>query len=393
MNDLVSYGGDRSVTVARSEIERIANLLGHVQNRLINELSPLAQLHGLVNHLQLDVNLPDTLVRLGLQRHGCYVASESYFTGDARVAHQLGALAEAVNTHPWLKQVIPKPVWAASTTLIAVSALSNSNITALGVRGALSGMPVEAIGEVTSRIKSSGIQISEEPAWAVYQDPASISGLASRLNNRSGHIRLESYKTNRGRLIVMYLPGTAEWNPLANQKAFDIKSDVELMANGEKSTSYRAANAALSAFGVTKNDRLVLVGYSQGGMVASEIAENHSNVVGLITMGSPIAREHLPSNLPVLSLEHSNDVVPALSGQTNPMTENWVTGSRHVEIRAGETVLKAHHVSEYVATAALADTSTDSGLVRIREVLLSQLAGATKLEDKEYLPLKGVAAP
>jgi hypothetical protein len=390
LTGLVSYGGDQKIVVARGEIERIAAQLAHIQNRLITELSPLAQLNGVAHHLQLDAQIPETLVRLGLQRQGCYVAAESYFTGDARIAHQFTALVSVVNAHPWLQQIIPKSVWLATAALVGVSSLTNSNFTALGVRAGMSALPAQSIGEATSKLKSSGIQLSEEPAWAVYPDPASISGLASRLNNRSGHIRIESYKSESGRLIVMYLPGTAEWNPLANQKAFDIKSDVELMANGEKSTSYRAANAALNAFGVNQNDRLVLVGYSQGGMVASELAEKHFNVVGLVTFGSPIAREQLPGNLPVLSLEHSNDLVPALSGKTNPMTENWVTGSRHVEIEPGETVLKAHRVSEYVATAALADTSTDSGLMRIRRLLLANFAGSEKIEEKEYLPLKGV---
>ncbi|MFM2385098.1 MAG: hypothetical protein RL166_972, partial [Actinomycetota bacterium] len=82
MNDLVSYGGDRSVTVTRSEIERITGNLANIQTRLIDELQPLAQLNGIIHHLQLDAYLPETLIRLGLQRHGCFVASESYFTGD-----------------------------------------------------------------------------------------------------------------------------------------------------------------------------------------------------------------------------------------------------------------------------------------------------------------------
>ena len=391
MSGLVSYGGDPSVTVARSEIERITSNLASIQNRLTDELQPLAQLNGLIHHLQLDAQLPETLIRLGLQRHGCFVASESYFTGDARIAHQLAAVAEAIHAHPWLQKVIPSPVWAGLAATVGLSALGNSNITAFGVRAAVGEYPVGKIGTSISKLPGSGVKLVPTSPTAVYQNPKSLTGLASRLNNESGNIRLERYQTEKGSLVVMYLPGTSDWNPVASKKAFDVRSDLELLGNGEKSTSYRAANAALDAFGVTGSERLVVVGYSQGGMVASELAESHNNVDAIITMGSPIAKEEIPSNVKVISLEHSNDVVPALSGATNPMTENWATASRHVDVNPGETILKAHGMHEYVQTAALADESTDSGLVRLRGEVLKDLAGSTLLEAKEFAPLKAAS--
>ena len=388
MSGLVSYGGDPTVTVARSEIERITNSLANVQTRLTDELQPMAQLNGLVHHLQLDAHLPETLVRLGLQRHGCFLASESYFTGDARVAHQLEAVASTIHANPWLQQLIPKEVWVGLAAGVGLSAVSNNNFTSLGMRVALSQLPVETLSTAISKIPSSEIQISERPPSVVMQKPESIAGLAERLNNPSGNIRLESYGTSNGRVVVMYLPGTSEWNPLSHQKAFDARSDLELIANGKNSTSYRAANAALTAFGVTRKDRLILVGYSQGGMVAAELAQHHSNVTGVVTMGSPISKEALPANIAVISLEHSNDVVPALSGSTNPMTENWATATRHVDLNLGETVLKAHNIGEYVQTAALADSSEDSGLVRLRGAVVGQFNGAELQEVKEFAALK-----
>ena len=391
MSGLVSYGGDPSVTVARSEIERITNSLANIQTRLTDELQPLAQLTGIVHHLQLDAHLPETLVRLGLQRHGCFVASESYFSGDARVAHQLDAVSSTIHANPWLQKLVPAEVWAGLAAGVGISAFTNNNITSLGVRTTVGQLPVETLSTAVSKMPSSEIQISERPPSAVYQKPLGIAGLAGRLNNKSGHIRIESYGTANGRVVVMYLPGTAEWNPLRHEKAFDVRSDLELLARGENTTSYRAANAALDAFGVTSNDRLILVGYSQGGMVAAELAQHHPNVAGLVTLGSPIAKESLPTNVPVISIEHSNDVVPALSGATNPLTENWVTATRHIDVHSGETVLKAHNIGEYVQTAALADTSVDSGLVRLRGVVLDQLNGAELQEEKEYAAFKATS--
>ena len=391
MNGLVSYGGDPRVTVARSEIERITQNLGVVQRRLLDELTPLAQLSGVVHHIQLDTYLPETMVRLGLQRHGCFVASESYFTTDARVAHKLDSIANAIHTNPTLRHAIPKQVWEALAVTMGVGAFTNTNVTSLGVRTLTGQLPLNTISGLVSRLPESQIQISERQPSAVYQKPATLSGLAGRLNNPSGNIRIESYRSSTGRLLVVYLPGTAEWNPLGKEKAFDVRSDVELLGTTEKSTSYRAANAALSAFGATENDRLILVGYSQGGMVAADLAQQNSNVVGVVTMGAPIASERLPAHLPVISLEHSNDIVPALAGATNPITENWATATRQVELNPGENVLKAHNMSEYVATATLADQSSDAGLIRLKGELFREIADAEFQSAKEYAPLKAAS--
>jgi len=121
------------------------------------------------------------------------------------------------------------------------------------------------------------------------------------------------------------------------------------------------------------------------------LAEENRNVVGLVTIGSPVSNANLPADLPTLSIEHSNDVVPALAGETNPLTKNWVTASRHVDIEIGETVLKAHDISSYSETARLVDRSNDSGLTRIREEILGQLKGARALRVREFQPLKAVS--
>jgi hypothetical protein len=391
VNDLVSYGGDRSVTVTRSEIERITGNLANIQTRLIDELQPLAQLNGIIHHLQLDAYLPETLIRLGLQRHGCFVASESYFTGDARVAHQLDAMAQTIHAHPWLQKLIPNQVWVGLAATVGLSAFANNNLTALGVKTVAGQLNLEKLGSTIAKLPRTQIQLVETKPTAVYPTPRSIVGLASRLNNPSGNIRLESYQSPKGRVVVMYLPGTAEWNPLANKKAFDIRSDIELLAEGQNSNSIRAASAALSAFGATEKDRLVLVGYSQGGLVAAELAQNLSNVSAVLTIGSPIAAEAIPASTPVVALEHSNDVVPALSGKTNPLSENWATASRHVQLTQGESVLKAHTMREYVHTAALADSSNDVGLSRMRNLLLGELNGAHLVQVKEFQALKAGA--
>jgi pimeloyl-ACP methyl ester carboxylesterase len=361
-----------------------------VQRRLLDELEPMAQLSGIVHHIQLDLKIPDTLVRLGIQRHGCFVASESYFTGEARVAHQLGALADVLHENPALTRLIPKEAWVilGATTLLA--GFSNSNLSSQVLRATASEIPKNKLGLLTSVIPSERVTVAPVATNST-NAPRSIAALTDRLNNNSGNIRLESYQTEGGRVVVVYLPGTANWSPIGGKSAFDLRSNVELIGDSQNANSSRAAHAAIHAFGVTESDRLILVGYSQGGLVAAELARENPNVIGVVTVGSPIANEPVPNGVPILSIEHSNDVVPALAGETNPLTANWATATKHWELKPGQTVLDAHAVSAYVNTSSEVDKSTDLGLTRIRNQILENLAGAEAIEAKEFQPLKAAS--
>ena len=390
MSGLVSYGGDVAVVATRSEIERITSDLALVQRRLLNELQPLAQLNGLIHHLQLDAILPEALIRLGLQRHGCYVASESYFSTDARVAHQLNGLAETIHNNAWLARLIPKEAWVALGAATVAAGLSNTNFSAQMVRAAAGQLPVEKFDLLTQVIPSEQV-LAGQVAAPQLPRPSTVAAITQRLNTDSGNIRIEGYQTKSGRVLMVYLPGTGNWSPVGGKSAFDLRSDVELIGDSQNTNSSRAANAALSTYGAKSSDRLILVGYSQGGMVAAQMAEENSNVVGLITIGAPISDAKFSPELPVLSIEHSNDVVPALAGDTNPLTENWATATRHWEIEPGETVLQAHDIRSYAETARLVDGSSDAGLIRIRNKILGTIQGAEPLAVREYEPLKATS--
>ena len=390
MTGLVSYGGDARVAASRSEIERITSELTLVQRRLLDELQPMAQLSGIVHHIQLDLRIPDTLVRLGLQRHGCFVASESYFSGEAKVSHQLNALAEVLHENPWVSRLIPKEAWVALGLTTVLAGFTNSNLSSQLLRATASEIPKDRLRLLTKLIPSESVTAVPVPTVSKAA-PRSIAALTERLNNDSGNIRLESYQTTEGRLVVVYLPGTANWSPIGGNSAFDLRSNVELIGDSQNSNSSRAAHAAMNAFGVTGSDRLILVGYSQGGLLATELAQSNPHVVGVVTVGSPIANEPVPNSIPILSIEHSNDVVPALAGETNPLTENWATATKHWELKPGQTVLEAHSISAYVNTSSDVDRSTDSGLARIRNEILKNLAHAEALEAKEFQPLKAAS--
>lgn len=190
---------------------------------------------------------------------------------------------------------------------------------------------------------------------------------------------------------MVYLPGTAEWNPVGSHKAFDIRSDVELASGSASTDSVDAVRHAISAAGISPNEKVILVGYSQGGMVAAELSKSDIQVSGIVTIGSPIAETEIPKTIPVISLEHTNDVVPAISGKTNPISENWVTATRHLDLHAGQTVIAAHAMSGYQETAALADRSTDAGVIHVKREILDQLTDAKLVEVREWLPLRAAS--
>lgn len=393
MSDLVSFGGDQRVVATRSEIERITAELSLVQRRITDELHPLAQLHGIIHHLQFDSNVPEVLVRLGLQRHGCFVAGESYFTTDARLAHKFNGLGEFLHDNPWLTKRIPNQVWLALGGATALAGFTNTNFTALAVRAGMPMVPTDKIAVVSAVIPDGNPRLIEQTPRENFQEPNSIAALTGRLNNEDGRVRIERYETAGGKTAVVYLPGTAEWNPVGSRKAFDIRSDLELASGSACTDSIDAVRHAIAAAGLAPNEKVILVGYSQGGMVAAELAKSDIQISGIVTIGSPIADTDIPNGVPVISLEHTNDVVPAISGKTNPISENWVTATRHLDLHAGQTVIAAHAMSGYQETAALADRSTDAGVIHVKREILGQLTDAKLVDVREFAPLRATSSP
>ena len=108
-------------------------------------------------------------------------------------------------------------------------------------------------------------------------------------------------------------------------------------------------------------------------------------MVGVVTLGSPIAQVELPSHIPILAIEHSNDVVPALSGRVNPLTENLVTISREVVASGGGSdALAAHDLQAYLKTAEQVDSADAAGITRIREAVMQRFEGLRLVETQTF---------
>jgi hypothetical protein len=121
-------------------------------------------------------------------------------------------------------------------------------------------------------------------------------------------------------------------------------------------------------------------------MIAGALASGSGdyNVSAVITLGSPIAQLNMPADTAVLAIEHTNDVVPALSGAINPLTENWVTVGREIDLQLGESALTAHELDAYLETSELVDRDDAVGVVRIREQVLKKFEGLRLVETQTF---------
>ena len=140
-------------------------------------------------------------------------------------------------------------------------------------------------------------------------------------------------------------------------------SNISAMTSTELAPSEVALRQSLDEMNIGENDRVILIGHSQGGIIASNVVlSGDYPVKGLISVGAPIAHQDL--DIPVISIEHANDIVPALSGMTNPISNNWVTVENTPE---AETIVEAHAMNTYIETAKLMDQSEDIGLKLVLE--------------------------
>lgn len=114
------------------------------------------------------------------------------------------------------------------------------------------------------------------------------------------------------------LPSTQEWLSRFNgdQGAVnDLDSNLALMLTPALRSQYeRAVLAAMQEAGVDPSDPVMLVGFSQGGIMAGNLAAYNSdyNWDAVVVAGAPIDSMPIPSSTTVVSVQHDGDPVPRL---------------------------------------------------------------------------------
>ncbi|SLM96813.1 hypothetical protein [Brevibacterium yomogidense] len=146
----------------------------------------------------------------------------------------------------------------------------------------------------------------------------------------NGRVRVEQIEGADGRRRhIVYVPATTQNTLRAGRETTDHTTNLET-ASGRRSAQHEVVRTAIEEAGVEPEDEVMLVGYSQGGLVAASLLADEEfrqrvNVTTVFTVGSPVSDFAPPDGVDMLSIEHEQDLVPDLDGARNADTADWAT--------------------------------------------------------------------
>jgi hypothetical protein len=265
-----------------------------------------------------------------------------------------------------------------------------------GVRGALlvegpqdlvSDDPAGAVG--SERIGALLAALLLHPAGAplsvvptserTVRSPRRLAELADRLPDGTepgGQVRIERYDGEGGTRWIVYIAGTVTFDRDSGEEPFDLASDVLGVAH-RSSDSEEAVLQAMRSAGVGADEPVLLVGHSQGALDAVRVAQDGGySVGGVVQFGGPTGQVALPEDVPVLAVEHDEDLVPVLGGTA----ASGAAGLRRLVIRRSlpdggfgpatsrsTAAFPAHDLGAYRRTTAAAEASGDVRVQAFRD--------------------------
>ena len=222
--------------------------------------------------------------------------------------------------------------------------------------------------------------------------PRDLTDLVRELDRRDHgphgavDVRLLTGADGRQRAIVD-ITGTKAFFDVVGPDVTDLTTNARALIG--RDTAYEeGVFAAMRAAGVGPQDEVMLVGHSQGGMVAVNAARDAAThgftVTHVVTAGSPIGITvgAVPKDIQVLALENRRDAVPHLDGRDNPDAMNVTT----VGFDTGPGSVSSEHGvgSSYVPGAQRVDASDDPAI----RAFLAGSAGfltATDVQTRTYV--------
>src|SRR5690606_24551781 len=181
--------------------------------------------------------------------------------------------------------------------------------------------------------------------------PDGFEDLTARLTSLeeadgSASVLVERVDRARGTVAwIVSIPGTQEWGAGGSDPS-DLRSSLELMG-GRPADSTEAVIDAMRRAGIGEDDPVVLVGHSQGGMVAMDIAAHAGFAVALtMTVGSPVGARTTKATTQTISFEHHTDAVPQFDGKDNPDSPLHTTVKGHARESAQGSASQSHSTEE-----------------------------------------------
>ena len=348
-----SYGGNPEIVASIEEINRVALELRLAANCL--EGFPVGLfLTDPISGIEYQLATAPIIEKLKRLHNYALIAAENYFTTEAQIARRFEFA------------FIPE-----------LAALALSFVGAAGWK-------------LDHNVNANLVRQSKT------KKPDSVTALLDQLNKLSAKsnptIGIDMFVRPSGnKLAVVYVPGTQVIGYGSNP--LDMASNVQAMAGANSAASEKAVMLAMSQAGITSQDQVILVGHSQGGMVAGNIAASSSFAVsGLVTFGAPLA-QLAKLKMPVMAIEHVNDPVPNISGRANPMKSNWVSIQRVSEKVESNAIAFSHSLKSYRNTTTEIDQSKDRGVLNIRSQILKEFAGTKPTRSLEFEISRAVGKP
>ena len=239
--------------------------------------------------------------------------------------------------------------------------------------------------------------------------PRDLGDLARRLSalypdagGRPGTIGVERLDHPDGtRSWVVEIPGTQELGLGFGENPLDMGTNVRLMA-ARPNDGTELVTEALRQAGVGANEPILLLGHSQGGMVAMSLAATAAftsryRVAAVATLGAPVGTVSVPRSIQVLNVEHVQDVIPALDGVPSPDEPNRTTVRRDLRISpdprdrfAGRTAGAAHGAGTYARSAEVIGGVDGSSLDAWRDAASQVLGdGRATVTAREFTGVRG----
>ncbi len=228
--------------------------------------------------------------------------------------------------------------------------------------------------------------------------PTDFADLMAGLSHRDGSAHDDGHdmidvraitQPDGRRSYIVDIPGTKTWDaPGPNAALDDLGTDIHGIA-GDPTARESAVADALRRAGVSPADPVMLVGHSQGGLVAAQAAHDtttgsfHFNVTHVFAVGSPVARVDIPPGIQMLSLENRFDVVPRLDAAANPDRPNVTTAT--FDLQRDDIGMNHAIGSAYTPGAAALDRSADPSVLAFRDSAGAFLGAAPGSAVRTYV--------
>ena len=330
--------------------------------------------------------------QLGTLDIGLRAAAEAYTAVDSlgTVTHDftLGLIrlpAALVEAGPAL--VRGDVTHAAQRLFLADPELADTVIDALHLQG-LIGAASAALPDGHPVLTSTGPDQTAAAGRPPRSLTAVLDGLEQRNERANGAIDVRILDGGGKRRVIVDITGTKTADPLPHKDVTGLLTDGKALVG--QSTTYEAGVlAALRRAGVRREDDVMLVGHSEGGMVAATAARDASasgefTVTHVITAGSPLGliAAQVPKHVKLLALENAHDVVPHLDGVANPDRRNITTVTGDADC---DGVVECHSIpGAYRSIAADVDASRDPA-VRAFISSADEFLAADHVETRTYV--------